>query len=81
MKFLGNTHKEIAFEKAGIIKAGTSLVTAVSQPEAQEVILNKAYELNVPAFLLNRDFSLVEQDPSQRVNLLLGRTKKKDCLI
>jgi dihydrofolate synthase / folylpolyglutamate synthase len=62
VQFLGDTHREIAFEKAGIIKAGTSLITAVKQPEAQEEILAKANELNVPAFLLNRDLHVVEHE-------------------
>ena len=40
-QILGSTHKEIAFEKAGIIKQETSLISAVSQEEAQEVIINE----------------------------------------
>lgn len=62
VQFLGNTHREIAFEKAGIIKEGTSLITAVQQPEAQEEILKKANTLNVPAFLLKRDFHITEHE-------------------
>ncbi|WP_338470414.1 folylpolyglutamate synthase/dihydrofolate synthase family protein [Niallia sp. XMNu-256] len=58
VQFLGDTYKEIAFEKAGIIKKGTSLVTAVDQPDAQDVILSRARELEVPAFLLDRDIHI-----------------------
>jgi len=41
---LGPTTKDIAFEKAGIIKQGTMLVTAVDDEPAWRVILNKARE-------------------------------------
>ncbi len=58
VQFLGSTYKEIGFEKAGIIKKGTSLITAVDQPDAQDVILSRAKELEVPAFLLERDILL-----------------------
>ena len=58
VQFLGDTYKDIAFEKAGIIKKGTSLITAVDQPDAQDVILSRASELDVPAFLLERDIIL-----------------------
>ncbi len=39
---LGHTHEEIAFEKAGIVKDGKPLVTAVDHPGALEVILAEA---------------------------------------
>ena len=58
VQFLGDTYKDIAFEKAGIIKKGTSLITAVDQQDAQDVILSRASELDVPAFLLERDIIL-----------------------
>lgn len=38
MNILGNTIEEIAGEKAGIIKEGIPIVTAVTQPEALQVI-------------------------------------------
>lgn len=60
VQFLGNTHKEIAFEKAGIIKKGTRLISAAEQRDAQEVILNRANDLEVPVFLLDRDFRLID---------------------
>jgi len=55
-QFLGNSYEEIAFEKAGIIKQNTSLISAVAQPEAREVIVKRAKELNAPVYLLNEDF-------------------------
>ena len=59
-QFLGNTHKEIAFEKAGIIKRDTSIISAVKQPEAQEVIVNKANEMQAPLYFLNKEFNIVD---------------------
>ncbi len=59
-QFLGSTHKEIAFEKAGIIKQDTSIISAVKQPEAQEVIVNKANEMQAPLYFLNKEFNIVD---------------------
>ena len=42
-QWLGNTHREIATEKAGIIKTGVPVFTAVDHPEALEVIRSKAH--------------------------------------
>ena len=64
---LGDTYEEIAFEKAGIIKNGVSVVTGVKQPEAQEVIRKKAVEAKSPMYQLERDFLT-----SSRVSLKLG---------
>jgi dihydrofolate synthase/folylpolyglutamate synthase len=43
--FLGHSLKEIASEKAGILKPGVPLVLAEQRPEAREVILARAREL------------------------------------
>lgn len=45
-QYLGNTIKEIAFEKAGIIKPNTPTVTLNKNPEVMEVIRNKCLEMN-----------------------------------
>ncbi|MGG5254880.1 bifunctional folylpolyglutamate synthase/dihydrofolate synthase [Neobacillus sp. SM06] len=55
---LGNSYSEIAFEKAGIIKKGTPVFSAVQQPDAINVITEKAREMTAPLSLLNRDFSI-----------------------
>ena len=44
MGFLGNSLREIAEKKAGIITKGTSVVTSVQKSDAMNVILNKAEE-------------------------------------
>ncbi len=55
MDYLGNTLAEIAGEKAGIIKAGSPVITLVQAPEAEEVLKEKAqmlgcriYEAKIP---------------------------------
>ena len=46
--FLGHSLREIAGEKAGILKKGVPLVLAAQQPEAREVILSRAEKLGCP---------------------------------
>jgi dihydrofolate synthase/folylpolyglutamate synthase len=53
---LGETYKEIAFEKAGIIKSGVGIISAVKQPEALEVIQKTAEEKKAALFLLGKEF-------------------------
>ena len=44
MKFLGNTLKEIALEKAGIIKENTTVVIGKTQKEIKELFTDIAKE-------------------------------------
>src|SRR5579864_9404487 len=46
--FLGHSLREIATEKAGILKPSVPVVVAEQRPEAREVILARAKELNCP---------------------------------
>ena len=46
--FLGHSLKEIAWEKAGILKEGVPVVVAEQHAEAREVILARARELRCP---------------------------------
>src|SRR5260370_15197470 len=46
--FLGHSLKEIASEKAGILKPGVPLVLAEQRPEARGVILARAKEFACP---------------------------------
>ncbi|MEW6162776.1 MAG: folylpolyglutamate synthase/dihydrofolate synthase family protein [Nitrospirota bacterium] len=59
MNFLGNTLKEIAHEKAGIIKDGIPVVISSQVPEVLEVIEERAEERNAGVYLYGRDFSSV----------------------
>jgi dihydrofolate synthase/folylpolyglutamate synthase len=47
---LGSTISAIAFEKAGIIKPGAPVVTAVHDPEALPVIVRTAVDARVPLY-------------------------------
>lgn len=59
MSILGDTLEEIAGEKAGIIKQGVPVVTAVDQEAAIEVIRNKANETESPFYQLEQDFIIL----------------------
>ncbi|KRE51167.1 bifunctional folylpolyglutamate synthase/dihydrofolate synthase [Paenibacillus sp. Soil522] len=56
MDRLGDTIAAVASEKAGIIKAGIPVVSAVSQPEAIEVIKRVAAEKQSTLYLLGEQF-------------------------
>ncbi len=55
-EFLGETLKEIAGEKAGIIKRGIPVVCSAQEPEAMEVISRKAAEKGSSLFTHGKDF-------------------------
>lgn len=51
--FLGHSLREIAAEKAGILKPGIPVIVAEQLPEAREVILTRAKELGCPVTEIN----------------------------
>lgn len=55
-EFLGQTLKEIAAEKAGIIKDGIPVVSSAQEPEVMEVITEKATAKGSGLFVYGRDF-------------------------
>ncbi|WP_147532524.1 bifunctional folylpolyglutamate synthase/dihydrofolate synthase [Bacillus marasmi] len=59
---LGDTYEQIATEKAGIIKNGTSIVTAVKQPEAIRVIETKAKAAKAPLYQLGKEFNISQPE-------------------
>lgn len=65
---LGNTLEEIAMQKAGILKAGCTAVTAKQKPEAEAVLLKEAKKLGCslrsvnPELLQNQKKDLLEQN-------------------
>lgn len=63
MEFLGDTLGKIAYQKAGIIKPDTSVVSAMQQPEAMEVICNVCRE---------RDCTFQAVDPEQIKDISYG---------
>ncbi|MCK5096726.1 MAG: bifunctional folylpolyglutamate synthase/dihydrofolate synthase, partial [Desulfobacteraceae bacterium] len=56
--YLGNTIKDLAREKAGIIKRGRPVVTGVTQPSGIEFIKRKAKEKSAPLYIFKKDFSI-----------------------
>lgn len=55
-EFLGETLKDIAGEKAGIIKKGVPVVSAFQQKEAEEVLETAARDQSAPFFVYGKDF-------------------------
>ncbi|SHE48008.1 dihydrofolate synthase / folylpolyglutamate synthase [Seinonella peptonophila] len=65
---LGDTVEQIAFEKAGIIKAGVPVVCGFSSDQAQAVIQQIAKERNAPYYQGNQHFhvsKLIENEERQ----------------
>ncbi len=69
-KWLGHSLAEIAREKAGIIKPGVPVVSALQRPEAETVIRERATELEAPL-----DFV---RHPLQRLPVGLGGTHQQE---
>jgi dihydrofolate synthase / folylpolyglutamate synthase len=55
---LGDSYEKIAFEKAGIIKSATPVITAVKQLGALKVIEEQALKMKAPLFRMNQEFSI-----------------------
>lgn len=55
-EFLGSTLAAIAREKAGIIKKGTPVISAVQEDEAEEILRKTAQERSAPLFVYGKDF-------------------------
>ncbi len=73
--YLGSTLAEIAQEKAGIIKPGVPVVSAVQAPAAMEVLTGRASALSAPIFLMGRDFQAVSSGERGRIRFE-GRTHR-----
>ncbi|MBK8462475.1 MAG: dihydrofolate synthase [Nigerium sp.] len=61
---LGATIAEIAAEKAGIIKPGSVVVTAVQHPDADAAIAARAAEMGVRVLREGVDFALIDRVPA-----------------
>ena len=64
-EYLGPTLAAIAFEKAGIIKRRTPVVTGVRQPSALAVIRRTARMKSAPLYCLGKEFSCRRTGPQQ----------------
>jgi dihydrofolate synthase/folylpolyglutamate synthase len=65
MEFLGATLREIAGEKAGIIKPGVPVVLGVCRPDADAVLEQAAKERNAPIYRREKDFSASRISPGR----------------
>ncbi|RMW22632.1 Folylpolyglutamate synthase/dihydrofolate synthase, partial [Pseudomonas syringae pv. antirrhini] len=61
-EYLGDTRESVAFEKAGIFRAGCPALCG--DPSPPEPLLEKAHELGCPLLLRGRDFDLSIGDDS-----------------
>jgi len=59
--FLGRSLKEIAGEKAGILKPNVPVILAEQRPEAREVILSRADQIRCPVIETARAFRMSEE--------------------
>lgn len=59
--YLGDTISKIAFEKAGIIKEGCSVVIGPQVDAAREVLEEIAQKHNCPTMICDQDFDLYEE--------------------
>jgi len=57
-RFLGNTLKEIAGEKAGIIKSGVPVVIGTTQEETTQVFMDRAGESGSPIWFADREYNV-----------------------
>ena len=60
VEYLGNTRESVAFEKAGIFRAGKPALCGDLNPP--HTLLDRAAELDCPLFLRGRDFDLSSTD-------------------
>jgi dihydrofolate synthase/folylpolyglutamate synthase len=61
---LGSTLTEIATEKAGIIKPGSSAVLAAQPPEAAAVLIARAAEVGAKVYREGVEFGLIDRQPA-----------------
>jgi len=59
--FLGHSLKEIAGEKAGILKPNVPVVLTDQRPEAREVILARAHQLHCPVIETAKAFQITQE--------------------
>lgn len=54
---MGNTHAEIATEKAGVLKNGASFIYATDRTDVRDVFKQKANEEGSKTYELGKDFT------------------------
>lgn len=77
---LGSTLREVAGEKAGIIKRGVPVVLGERSEEYDEVFESRAEQMEAPLYFAQEEFSVKEQraeDDAQRFVLLRTRDNRE----
>ncbi len=64
-EFLGGTLKEVAAEKAGIIKPGAPLITGARQRRVLEIFRRRCQECQVPMYVADRHFRVRGRPPGR----------------
>jgi dihydrofolate synthase / folylpolyglutamate synthase len=83
-RYLGDTPADIAIEKAGIIKAGATVVMAQQQPDVAEVMVQRATEVGATIAQEGLDFGVVSRVPAvggQSVSLQGLRARYDDLVL
>ena len=78
--FLGHSLREIASEKAGILKPGMPVIVAPQRPEARAAILARAKEVGAPVIETGEAFRIADEsleDGYVRANAVEVATQKK----
>ncbi len=60
-KFLGETIREIAREKIGILKANSPVFVGLQEPEPLELIEQRAAEISAPSYIRGQDYDVYAQ--------------------
>lgn len=66
---LGSTVRQIAHEKAGIIKSGVPVVSGATHPDAAEMIEEIALQRKAPLRIIDRDFELIDRSIDSHGNV------------
>lgn len=75
---LGETLEKIAFEKAGIIKAGIPVIISERQPEIDQVFIDQSTALHSPIFFATDHYRAVQHEENGK--LLLNIYKDEELL-
>jgi dihydrofolate synthase/folylpolyglutamate synthase len=77
MQILGSTVREIAVEKAGIIKPGVPVISGALHPDAEAVIAERANHLQAPLWQLGRDVEWEWSDGTEASRHVDVRTPRR----
>ena len=77
-EFMGNDRRDIAAEKAGIVKEGTVVVTGERDPEILSIFEETASKQNAQLLVADRDFGVIENKVALGGRYLTMRTSTRE---